>query len=211
MATKPHLPAIFLPFPQGALCARPEVDDETFTTSFLAINDPESRMFLSAQNQPQSAASQRDWWTKPAKDDDIQLFLWYDQRYIGGMGVHNISYIHGTATTGTFVWLPKYRNRGIATMAKLVLLDHLFNTLNLRIVYSHVIGYNARSARYRDKCGYTEIARFPKRFRFGDVLVDEVVLQVTRESWLPFFTDFQKKHCDADGAYLTRRELLEKK
>ncbi len=202
-------PVPFLSFPGGALCVRPEVDEETFLASLLAINDPMSRIYLSAEGKPQTAQEQREWWVKPTKQNDLQFFLWHDERYIGGMGVHHISERHGTATTGTFIWFPEYRGKGIATRAKLVLLEYLFDTYNLRQIYSEVIEYNVRSTGYSAKCGYKPVARIPRQFRFGEEYADKIVLCAERETWLPYFRQF-KQECEGHPeAYLTRNELLE--
>jgi RimJ/RimL family protein N-acetyltransferase len=203
-------PVPFLSFPGGALCVRPEVDEETFMNSLIAINDPLSRMYLSADGKPQSAAEQREWWTKPITGNNMQFFLWYDNRYIGGMGVFDVSERHGTATTGSFIWFPEYRGRGIATNAKLVLLEYLFNTCNLRQIKSEAIGYNNRSTSYSKKCGYVEVARVPKEFRFGEDYADRVILVAERQTWLPYFLQFQADYQDHPEAYLTRQQLLEK-
>lgn len=206
-----HTPVPFLSFPGGALCVCPDVDDETFLASLIAINDPLGRIYLSPEGKPQSASEQRDWWARPIKGEGIQLFIWHNQeeRYIGGMGAFDISFRHGTATTGTFIWSPKYRGQGIATKAKLVLLEYLFNTYNLRLIRSEVISYNNRSANYSKKCGYVEVARVPGEFRFGELFADRIILVATRDTWLPYFTVFQEQYLGHPEAYLTREQLLE--
>lgn len=77
-------------------------------------------------------------------------------------------------------------------MAKLVLLDYAFNTLNLEYVYSEVLGYNGRSARYGEKCGYQEVGRLPNYFRFGGMVVDGIILCAERATWLPYFSAFPR-------------------
>ena len=207
MTKDKHAPAFFLPFPGGGLTARPEFDDVLLARAWQAINRPENRMYLSTV-YPTSWRQQKEWAEKPNTDTNILFMIWYDNQYIGGMGVHHIDYIHGTAETGTLIWEAEYRNRGIAKLAKLVLLDYIFDTLNLRQVYSRVIGYNTRSAKYSDKCGYVEVARIPRRLRFGEDLVDEVILLAERETWLPCFMSFLEEYQDREDAYRTRIQLL---
>ncbi len=200
--------AVFLPFPGGGLCARPLVEGDLTARLWQAINHPDNRIYLS-RVFPQSWRAQQAWVDKEDDERNIIFLIRYGDEYIGTMGLHHIDYIHGTATTGTLIWEAKYRNRGIARLAKLVLLEYAFNTLNLRQVYSQVIAYNKRSAAYSDKCGYVYVATLPRRLRFGEDLVDEITLLAERETWLPCFLSFQAEYQGHDGAYRTRREIVE--
>lgn len=198
----------FLPFPGGALVPR-FYDEEIARKAWQAINRPENWIFLN-RYIPQTYEAQQEWLKKPDSPANISFFIKYGDEIIGGMGIHDIDHLHRRAVTGTLLWEPKFRSRGIASMAKLVLLDYAFDTLNLEQVYSHVIDYNERSARYADKCGYQQVARLPGYFRFGQKRVDELILQATRETWLPYFEAFQTRYLGTEGAYLTRAQLLAK-
>ena len=101
---------------------------------------------------------------------------------VGTMGLHHIDYLNGTATTGT-VLAPKFRNLGLGTSAKMLLLEYAFNRLNLRVVQSKIMSFNARSIRVQEKCGYREVARIPNWFNRAGDLHDEVILHCTRQSF----------------------------
>lgn len=194
--------AIFLPFAGGGL--GPRTNDESMVSqAWLGINDVENRIYLLRQF-PQTEAAQREWWLKPDTDKELVFVIYHGHTAVGTMGVHHIDYVHGHATTGTLIWSAEHRNRGIATKAKLVLLEYLFDTLNLRRVYSQYIDYNGRSARYSDKCGYVEVARLPGHFRFGPLFCDEVTLMCERSTWLPCFEKYQQEN----PRPLTRLQLL---
>ena len=208
MADKPEPFAIFLPFPGGGLCARPLIGEALMTRLWQAINNIDNRVYLN-QVYPKSWRTQQAWVEKADDEHNIIFFIKYQDEYIGGMGLHHIDYIHGTAVTGTLIWEPQFRNRGIARLAKLVLLEYAFNTLNLRQVYSKVIAYNKRSAAYSDKCGYRYVATLPRRLRFGEDLVDEITLLAERETWLPCCQAFQVEHQGCEGLYRTRQEIVE--
>lgn len=188
ISTKP----VFLTFPGG--CLRPPLEtDEELMQSWNGINNPENRIYLS-RRYPQALSAQRAWFTKPGTERDIVLIVEHGGEAVGTMGVHGINLMHGHATTGALFWDQQNWNRGIGTKAKMVLLDHCFNMLNLRIVYSQIIDFNGRSTRYSHKCGYQEVARLKDHFRFGTTLVDEVTLAVTREEWEPLWETFRREH-----------------
>lgn len=200
----------FIKFPGG--CLRPRMTtDEELLRSCCGINDPENRMYL-LKAYPQSLGSQRDWFQKPDTPDNIVLIVEYKGEAIGTMGAHRIDMIHGVATTGALFWEQKYWNKGIGTLAKMVFLDYLFNRLNLRIIYSDVISFNGRSARYSDKCGYKQIGVLPKRFRYGRDFADELILAVTFEEWLPWWEKFQKEQgIETREEMIVRHKMINRK
>ena len=143
---------------------------------------------------PQSVGAQREWFQQPDTPNNIVLVVEFNDEAVGTMGAHQIDMIHRVATTGALFWDQKHWNRGIGFLAKMVFLDYLFNRLNLRIIYSDVISFNGRSARYSDKCGYKQVAVIPNRFQYGDEFADELILAVTKETWLPLWEKFQIEH-----------------
>ncbi len=199
--------AVFLPFPGGCLRPRGNNPADIAKSWQYGINHPDNRIYLS-RVFPQTEFAQSEWWQKPDTEKNLVFVIEHAGEAIGTMGVHDIDYIHGHATTGTLIWDKQHWNQGIGTKAKLVLLEYLFDTLNLRQVYSEVIGYNGRSARYSDKCGYREVARLPDFFRFGPVCADKVILLCTRETWQEPFTAFKATYAETDDAMPTRLERV---
>ncbi len=196
-------PGLFLAFPGG--CLRPRRgDDEEVNKAWSGINHPENRMYL-MRRHPQSFVAQQEWLRKPDSPTDLVLVIEFENEAIGTMGVHGIDMIHGTATTGALIWDQKHWNRGIGYNAKMVLLDYLFNMLNLRIIYSKVIGFNGRSAKYSDKCGYKLVATLEDHFRFGDHFEDELFLSVTRDRFMPLWQQFQ-----IENSIETLNEIVER-
>lgn len=187
-----HTPCVFLPYPGG--CLRPKrADDTELMQSWAAINNPENWIYL-ARRLPQSLPSQRAWLEEEPGANQITLIIEHEGTAIGTIGAGSIDWINRTAVTGALIWDQAYWNRGIGHKAKMILLNYLFNQLNLRLIESRVLGFNGRSAKYSDKCGYREDARLPERFQLGDRLVDEIVMSVTKELWLPKWQAFQDEH-----------------
>ncbi len=74
----------------------------------------------------------------------------------------------------------------------MLLLEYAFRELNLRKIYSDVIGYNERSLAYAKKCGYVEEARLPNHFYRKGQYWDKVILVVYREEWEKLWKEFSK-------------------
>jgi len=99
---------------------------------------------------------------------------------IGTMGLHNISWKDGTATTGAIFGSEKHRNQGIGTLAKMALLNHAFNVLNLRMILSEAISFNLRSINYSLKCGYVQIGSIPNWIYWEGQYYDYIMLTITK-------------------------------
>lgn len=163
---------------------------------YKGINDPNSHRFLDGP-LPKGLGFEEEWIKSVQKPDKTKIvvgicLIGHGEKLIGTMGLHNIDLINRTAITGSVIFAEKYRNKGYGTDAKMILLNHAFNELDLHLVESRVIAFNGRSAAYSAKCGYVEEARLRSRFiRFGE-RHDEIILSVTRETWLPHWEEYKK-------------------
>lgn len=160
---------------------------------YRGINDPDTYQFL-ANTLPKGMTFEEEWIQKVQTPSEKQVIIGIctlDDILIGTMGLHHIDLINGVAETGSVIFSEQYRNHGLGTDAKMVLLDYAFNLLGLHLVTSRVISFNGRSAAYSKKCGYIEEARLRKRVYRNGERHDEVILSVTREEWLPLWEAYQ--------------------
>ncbi len=159
------------------------------------MNDPEITQYIRAI-MPVSLAEERSWFDRVSKSasDKVTLALVdiATNQLIGTIGINNIDFRAGTATTGTVIGDKKYWGKGYGTEAKMLLLEFAFNELNLRKVYSDVFAYNKRSLAYANKCGYVEEARIPKHFYRKGRYWDKVILAVYRKPWEELWKKYSK-------------------
>lgn len=156
------------------------------------INDPEVTKFLKVR-MPIMQVAEKKWLEKISESDkDIVFMITTIKRDpIGIMGIHNIEWINGTATTGAFIGEKSYWGKGYGTDAKMQVLNYAFNTLNLRKMCSRVYDFNARSLAYSKHCGYMEEGRLKRHvFREGEYH-DVVELALFKEDRLPFWKRYQ--------------------
>lgn len=155
---------------------------------FRWVNDPEVTQFVTI-NLPMSLSKEEQWIEdqKNRQPHDIVLavVLKKGHRVIGSMGLHNVNFVDGTASTGSIIGDKTCWGKGYGTQAKTLLLDYTFNTLGLRKVYSSVIAYNKRSKRCLEKCGYHEEGRRKLHFFRNGRYHDEILMAI-------FKTDFLK-------------------
>lgn len=160
------------------------------------INNPEVTQYLS-QSFPQTLESEIDWLkarNASSRDYVFGIELIETEALIGVMGIHNIDYVHRTATTGSYIGDENHRNHGYGTEAKHLLLDYAFNTLNLRKICSGCIAFNTRSQRYQEKCGAkVEGVRKDQYFKNGRYW-DEIILATWSEDWEKAWDTYQKTY-----------------
>ena len=157
------------------------------------INDPEIREFVAAV-LPQTEKQEEEWFNKlGSSDKDIALGIETKEGVlVGSMGIHGINWKDRICTTGALIGEKDYWGKGYGTDAKMVLLDYIFNTLNLHKVCSSVIAFNKRSLHYSLHCGYKiEGRRRRHMFRNGRYWTI-IELGLFKEEWLPIWTKYVK-------------------
>lgn len=122
---------------------------------------------------------------------------------IGMMGLHRIDWKNRNAITGTFIGDKAYRNRGLATDAKMLLLKWAFDELGLNKVESRVLAFNERSQAYSSKCGYEVVGKLKRQVWRDGTYHDEIIMEVHADAWRALWKKFET------GEYHQSREAAE--
>lgn len=186
---------VFLDLPKTRVYLRPHQKEDAFFFC-QSINNEGIAMYLNHHN-PLSLRVEEQWLEdepkKVANDRYCSIVLKKTDEVIGTIGIHDINWINGTGTTGTFIGREDLLGKGLGTEAKMLWLKYCFLNLNLRQIYSRVIEFNGRSLRYAEKCGYREVGRLPADQYRNGTYHDLIYLMVTKEDWLPLWEEFSKK------------------
>ena len=102
---------------------------------------------------------------------------------IGNFGVSQFWPVHRTASVGFIIGEPAYWSRGYGTDALLLLVEYLFDWLDLRRIWLGTMSLNMRVQRLMEKCGFTFEARLRDAFVADGSYVDELVYGLLREEW----------------------------
>lgn len=178
----------------GIYCRPLEMSDAPYF--YVWVNDQDLRLYFD-RYLVELIQEEEDWiknLSKRKHQNQVWMICLEDGTRVGSMGLHSIDLKNGTATTGAMFGNKDCHNKGIGEKAKHLILNHAFNVLNLRQIYSCVLSFNLRSIRYSEKCGYKEVARLPNHVKVGDLFFDHVTLMVTRENWLPIWEKFRREH-----------------
>lgn len=186
------------------------------------MNNPDTRQYL-MRFAPIMLESEEKWLSDMAHRSSLQhpmtdaVFVMVtkdDNKRIGTMGLHKIDWKNRFAITGTVIGNKQRRGQGLASDAKMLLLNWAFNELGLNKAESRVFATNERSLAYGAKCGYQEVGRLSRHiFRHGEYQ-DEVILEVHNKEWQELWKKFEAgtfgrkpatQVLDRDHAYMLPR------
>jgi len=166
-----------------------------FENCYRWINDPDVGEWLAVGDEPMAHLAEKEWFENAQRGSrtDIAFAIeTLDGNHIGQTGIHDISYKHGTAFTGSFIGEATERGRGYGTEAAVLRSWYCFHVLGLRLLTSEYIGGNARSQRMQEKVGYVEYGTVPKAFWKRGEHRDKVRTYLTRERFFELHPEWLK-------------------
>jgi RimJ/RimL family protein N-acetyltransferase len=161
------------------------------------VNNPLTRIFISTKF-PMSLHQEHDWVKTVNSSKKVVVMIVLkntngEDKPIGILGTHDINQIDQTAETGAHICIEE-RGKGYGTEAKMILLDYLFNTLNLRKIISRVYAFNTASQKYSEKCGYTKEGVLKEHIFHNGSFVDLVYLAIFKDTFGPKWEEFKKQN-----------------
>lgn len=161
-----------------------EVSDADTLARFDA---EETDTFMYRGRQPQSPLLYTSWIAetykaRPPSAVEFGVALHEDDRLIGNVGVGDLDWVNRVGETGSFLGHP-FRNSGLGTEAKHLLLEYAFDRLNLHAIMSTVFEANTRSAAALFKQGYREAGRMRWFDVKGGIFRDMLVFDLFRDEW----------------------------
>jgi RimJ/RimL family protein N-acetyltransferase len=153
------------------------------------LNDPEVTAGL-LLNLPLAAWDEMRWFENLANRPAAERPLAIEARlpdggwkYIGNLGLEDISSTHRSATFGIFIGDKSYWNSGYGTEATRLIVKHGFGTLNLNRISLTVYETNPRAIRAYEKVGFVrEGVQRQAIYRDGRYL-DLILMSILRAEW----------------------------
>lgn len=102
---------------------------------------------------------------------------------IGEVELTDLDPFHRTAETGSMIYVPAYREQGIGSEAKNLLLEFAFDQLNLHMVKSFVWSFNPRSQAALRKQGYRVAGGLQWRAQTSQGLAQNVLFDLLASEW----------------------------
>jgi RimJ/RimL family protein N-acetyltransferase len=165
--------------------------EKHFANALRWFNDPEVTRWLLIGDYPvtrlaEEAYFQRAASSSPSAEDRTDVHFAVEtlaEEHIGFTGVHQISFRHGVATTGTVIGRRSLWNRGFGSDTIGVRTRYAFEVLGLRLLLTEVFAENGGSIKALHRNGYRELVRIPQRWWKRGALRDTVQLVLYRQDW----------------------------
>jgi RimJ/RimL family protein N-acetyltransferase len=128
---------------------------------------------------PITMQAEEAWYERTAKDERNVGFTIYERatmRPIGNTGLHEVDYLHGTATFGIAIGETDCWGKGYATEVTRLMLDYGFTALGLHNILLTVFSYNERAIRVYLRAGFREIGRRREARRLAGQAYDVIYM-----------------------------------
>lgn len=148
----------------------------------------ETETFFDVGRVPYSEIAYEQWIEQlcaqqPPEAIGLAICLTDGDEVIGMTGADNLDWINRTGETEIYLSSPAHRGQGYGTEGKQLLLEYLFDRLQLEVISSFILEMNRRSAESVLRQGYRPAGRIRTLLvhegRFHHVLV----FDLTREEW----------------------------
>ena len=156
-------------------------EDIPKATSF--VDDEELKKLLVTNIPFPMTLWEEEEWIKSQKSnqDGSYNFAIEDietKKYIGGCGIQEVNWLSRVATVGIMIGDKEYWGKGYGTDAMKVLIDFIFNKMNIRKIRLSTFSFNMRARKSYEKCGF-EVEGILKDEIFKDgKYYDEIIMSV---------------------------------
>lgn len=151
------------------------------------MNDLEVRRNLAIGiPYPFTLENEEKWYSSLSGTSDTYSFAietLEDEKYIGGCGVNKIDWKNSVVVVGIYIGDKNYWNKGYGTDAMNLLVQFIFEQMNINKIKLIVFGFNDRAIKCYEKCGFVrEGVLRQELFRDGKYY-DEYIMSILKEEY----------------------------
>lgn len=107
-----------------------------------------------------------------------------DKKYIGGCGVNEVDWKNSKVVVGIFIGDKEYWNKGYGTDAMKVLINFIFQQMNINKIKLVVYSFNERAIKCYEKCGFQKEGIHRQEAYKDGKYHDEIVMGLLKEEWM---------------------------
>jgi len=164
------------------ICLRP-LRREHINNRYLSwLNDPDVTKFLETKKSTNKELS--DYYKNILKNTNAAIFaIEIHKKHIGNAKLE-INWKHGYADFGIMIGDKKQWGKGYGTRVARIIIDYVFNRLNLHAVTLGVYGNHDAAIRSYKKAGFHVKGRVQDMLNFEGKRVDKVIMGISRKEFL---------------------------
>lgn len=150
------------------------------------MNDQEINQYLESRFNTYTKKDLIDFVQKQFESDYNYLFGIYTQEniHIGNIKIGGIDPIHKRGSIGLVIGKKEFWGQGIATQALNLLLEFVFNELQLHKVTAGMYRNNTGSYKLFKNAGFLEVGYYKEHSFYNDQFVDTYILELLKKDYL---------------------------
>ena len=158
------------------------IEDKDLDLLYNMINDPDIEKNVFGWSFPISKQNQLEWMKTERKDGNIRFVIEYNNFPVGVVSLSNIDFKNRT-TNLNIKLLKNYRGKGIASRSIKILIEYVFEELNLNLITASVLEYNKESLLLWEKNGFTREANLRARIFKNGKYNNIVIFSLLRDEY----------------------------
>ncbi|MBW2030719.1 MAG: GNAT family N-acetyltransferase [Deltaproteobacteria bacterium] len=151
------------------------------------FNDSEVTAEMEKGFYPNTVESQKQFWENMYNDrSNLQLAIVSveDDKVVGSIGLHQISFIHGTADISILIGEKAYWRQGLAKEAMGLIIEHAFNKLNLHKLTGGMYSSNEGSKRLFEAMGFRKEGELREQVKVRGEYISVLKYGLTAYEWM---------------------------
>jgi RimJ/RimL family protein N-acetyltransferase len=147
------------------------------------FNDPEATRFL-LRGPPMSLEGEEQWYANLLKDEEpVFCMETLEGKLIGNIGIMHLDWTNRKADIGVMIGEKDYWSKGYGTEAINLLLEYMFEELNLERIGLYCDEANLRAQRSYQKCGFRVEGKLRHYLFKNGEFIDDVMMSILRSDW----------------------------
>jgi len=150
------------------------------------INDPELKHFLTPGIPfPLTLEDEKKFieGISAFKDNYSFAIETMEGEYIGGCGMNNVDWKNSVATIGIFIGAKGYWGKGFGTDALKILINFIFNEMNINKIALNVYSFNERAIKSYEKCGFKVEGTLRQALYKNGQYYDDIIMGLLRDEY----------------------------
>ncbi|MCH4890250.1 GNAT family N-acetyltransferase [Acidaminobacter sp. JC074] len=151
------------------------------------VNDPEVKHYLTPTVPfPLTYSDEKKFIEGMSAFKDAYSFAidTLEGKYIGGCGLNKVDWKNRTCVVGIFIGDKSYWGKGYGTDAMKVLINFIFDEMNLNRIELNVYSFNERAIKSYEKCGFVKEGVLRQALYKAGAYHDEVIMSILKDEYV---------------------------